>query len=104
MPSSATRGATPTATRSRRPRAPSTRRPPRRAPPPPPAEPLAAPPVGEPRWVARIDDDDPALLRWLADTGLAVDAQVVVRERRPFGGATLLDVTPPTPPTSPPPP
>ncbi|GAA2740113.1 manganese-binding transcriptional regulator MntR [Terrabacter aerolatus] len=57
-------------------------------------EPLAASPIGERRFVARIDDDDPALLRWLADAGIDVDAEVVVRERRPFGGATLVDVTP----------
>lgn len=59
------------------------------------AEPLATTPVGERRFVARIDDDDPALLRWLAETGIAVDAEVVVRERKPFGGATLLEVTSP---------
>lgn len=59
------------------------------------AVPLAAVPVDEPRYVARIDDDDPALLRWLADTGVCVDARVVVSERRPFGGATLVAVTAP---------
>ncbi|MGO4359226.1 metal-dependent transcriptional regulator [Terrabacter sp. RAF57] len=59
------------------------------------AEPLATSPAGERRFVARIDDDDPALLRWFAETGIAVDAEVVVRERKPFGGATRVGVTPP---------
>jgi DtxR family Mn-dependent transcriptional regulator len=59
------------------------------------AEPLATSPLGERRFVARIDDDDPALLRWLAETGIAVDAEVVVRERRPFGGATRIEVSSP---------
>lgn len=56
------------------------------------AEPLAATPVDASRFVARIDDDDPALLRWFAECGIAVDARVVVRERKPFGGATRVEV------------
>ncbi len=42
--------------------------------------------VGQAARVARVRDDDPALLRYLADLGIVPDATLFVAERGPFGG------------------
>ncbi|MFP7760925.1 metal-dependent transcriptional regulator [Marisediminicola sp. LYQ134] len=44
--------------------------------------------------VVRIRDRDPELLRYLAAEGVSVDARVTVEQRRPFGGALVVRVTP----------
>jgi DtxR family Mn-dependent transcriptional regulator len=42
--------------------------------------------AGQPARVARVRDDDPALLRYLAELGLVLDAAVTVSGRAPFDG------------------
>ena len=41
---------------------------------------------GQPVRVARVRDDDPALLRYLAELGIVPEAVVTVAERAPFDG------------------
>ena len=41
---------------------------------------------GQPVRVARVRDDDPALLRYLAELGIVPEAMVIVAERAPFDG------------------
>jgi DtxR family Mn-dependent transcriptional regulator len=48
--------------------------------------------VGERGVVARIADGDPALLRWCAEVGLGLDAEVEVTDRKPFAGTTTVVV------------
>ncbi|WP_308465956.1 metal-dependent transcriptional regulator [Rathayibacter soli] len=47
---------------------------------------LRAAETGAPLIVARISDADPAVLRYLADKGIRVDARLSVAEHRPFAG------------------
>lgn len=42
--------------------------------------------VGQTARVARVRDDDPALLRYLAELGIVPEAQVAIAERAPFDG------------------
>jgi DtxR family Mn-dependent transcriptional regulator len=42
--------------------------------------------AGQSGRVARVRDEDPALLRYLADIGIVPDATLLVAERGPFGG------------------
>jgi DtxR family Mn-dependent transcriptional regulator len=42
--------------------------------------------VGHAARVARVRDDDPALLRYLAELGIVPEAQVAIAERAPFDG------------------
>ena len=42
--------------------------------------------AGQAARVARVRDDDPALLRYLADIGIVPDATLLIAERGPFGG------------------
>ncbi len=49
-------------------------------------EPLTSLRVGQHARVARVRDDDPALLRYLAGIGIVPDAIVVIAEKAPFGG------------------
>ncbi|MFY0407066.1 metal-dependent transcriptional regulator [Solicola sp. PLA-1-18] len=48
--------------------------------------------VGERGFVARINDDDPELLRHLSGEALHLDDQVTVRERHRFRGSVTLEV------------
>lgn len=50
------------------------------------ARPLDAMQPGDSGFVARILDEDPALLRWFDDMGMALDVRLVVEGARPFGG------------------
>jgi len=47
---------------------------------------LSAADEGEKVVVARVSDSDPALLRYLTETGVALGAELVVRERRVYAG------------------
>ena len=42
--------------------------------------------VGQSARVARVRDDDPALLRYLAELGIVPEAQIAIAERAPFDG------------------
>lgn len=57
------------------------------------ARPLGELDEGQAGFVARIDDDDPELLRWFAEHGVALDVRLTVSVVKPFGGATevMLD-------------
>ncbi|RUR03651.1 metal-dependent transcriptional regulator [Labedella endophytica] len=46
--------------------------------------------VGESGTVARISDEDPALLRYLAEHGLRLDARITVRKRIDVAGILVL--------------
>ena len=48
--------------------------------------PLSQVDAGQTARVARVRDDDPALLRYLAELGLVLDATVTVAGRAPFDG------------------
>ena len=50
------------------------------------AVPLLAAPAGVPLTVARISDADPAVLRYLGERGLRLDALLTVDEHRAFAG------------------
>ena len=56
----------------------------------PPAVPLSALDVGASAVVARISDADPDVLRYLAELGLGLDAEVTVRERRKYAGTVSI--------------
>jgi len=60
----------------------------------PPAVSLAEAPQGSRGTVVRLSDDEPMVLRLLAESGLHLDADIVVVERRDFAGTVVLDVTP----------
>ena len=47
---------------------------------------------GQPVRVARVRDDDPALLRYLAELGIVPEAVVTVAERAPFDGPIHVTV------------
>ncbi|MEO8907666.1 MAG: metal-dependent transcriptional regulator [Microbacteriaceae bacterium] len=47
---------------------------------------------GAPLVVARISDADPAVLRYLADKGIRLDARVSVAEHRPFAGDVTVRI------------
>ncbi len=57
-----------------------------------PLMPLAALPPGQPAVVRRVNDDDAALLRYLATLGLVPGASVVVEELAPYGGVVTLRI------------
>ncbi len=42
--------------------------------------------------ISRVSDDDPALLRYLSDLGIALQEEVQAAEKRPFGGPLLVRV------------
>jgi len=48
--------------------------------------PLSQMEAGQTVRVARVRDDDPALLRYLAELGLVPEAEVTITERAPFDG------------------
>ena len=48
--------------------------------------PLTVVDAGQRARVARVRDDDPALLRYLAELGLVLDATLTVADRAPFDG------------------
>ena len=52
---------------------------------------LAGLAVGEGGTIARISDEDPALLRYLGEHGLGLDARIVVRDRVEVAGILVLD-------------
>jgi DtxR family Mn-dependent transcriptional regulator len=52
------------------------------------ARPLGELDEGGSGFVARIDDDDPELLRWFAEHGVTLDVRLTVSGLKPFGGAT----------------
>lgn len=60
------------------------------------ARPLGTVSAGSAAYVARIDDDDSALLRWFAEHGIGLDASLEVLGQKPFGGAmtVLIDAPP----------
>ncbi|MDR1428201.1 MAG: metal-dependent transcriptional regulator [Bifidobacteriaceae bacterium] len=58
----------------------------------PPALPLTMLNVGVNAQVVRISDADSDILRYLADVGVRLDAEVTVRELRRAGGVIVLDV------------
>lgn len=53
---------------------------------------LASVDVGAAVRVLRVSDEDPVLLRHLADMGLVPGASVTIRERAPYAGPLLIDV------------
>jgi DtxR family transcriptional regulator, Mn-dependent transcriptional regulator len=55
-------------------------------------EPLTAAVVGRPFRVQRVDDRDPAALRYLGELGLVPGRVVVLEERAPFGGPLWVRV------------
>ena len=57
----------------------------------PPARPMADLDQEESGYLARIADDDPALLRALSECGLTLDARAVRHGRRPLGGSTEVE-------------
>jgi DtxR family Mn-dependent transcriptional regulator len=59
----------------------------------PPMQPLAALPVGAEAVVRRVNDDNAALLRYLASLALTPGARVRVVERAPFGGPLTLEAS-----------
>ena len=48
--------------------------------------------LGRPVRVARVRDDDPALLRYLAELGIVPEALITVAERAPFDGPIHVTV------------
>jgi len=56
------------------------------------AWPLAGAEPGRAGFVARIDDDDSALLRWLSEHGIGLDIELRLLEQRPFGGAWAVQI------------
>ncbi len=54
------------------------------------ARPLGSVTAGSTAYVARIDDDDSALLRWFAEHGIGLDVPLEVLGPKPFGGATSV--------------
>jgi DtxR family transcriptional regulator, Mn-dependent transcriptional regulator len=56
-----------------------------------PGESLASVDVGTAVTVLRVSDEDPLLLRHLAEMGLVPGASITVRERAPFGGPLVID-------------
>lgn len=50
------------------------------------SQPLTGLAAGQKARVARVRDDDPALLRYLAELGLVIDASVIIVEKSPFDG------------------
>jgi DtxR family Mn-dependent transcriptional regulator len=57
------------------------------------ARPLGLLDEGGSGFVARIDDEDPELLRWFADHGVVLDVGLRVTGLKPFGGATEVSLT-----------
>jgi DtxR family Mn-dependent transcriptional regulator len=49
--------------------------------------------VGQGGHIARVDDDDPELLRYLGDLGIRPGAEVAVLDIAPFGGPIRLNVS-----------
>lgn len=47
---------------------------------------------GEPMRVERVSDTDPEMLRWFADRGIVVDAEIEVVEGEPFSDAVVVRV------------
>lgn len=58
------------------------------------ARPLGALDEGDRGFVARILDEEPELLRWFDEQGIHLDTELVVQERKPFGGALQVGVGP----------
>ena len=51
---------------------------------------LASLEPGEGGKFSRVSDSDPAMLRYLDERGIRPGAEIVVREREPFGGALMV--------------
>lgn len=58
------------------------------------ARPLAELDDGDQGFIVRIFDDDPHLLRWFSEHGVGLDVPVMVRKRKPFGGALEVGLGP----------
>ncbi|WP_233608792.1 metal-dependent transcriptional regulator [Nocardia stercoris] len=58
----------------------------------PPARQLSAFQAGESGRVARISDNDPAMLRYFDSVGIALDTVITVAERRDFAGTIAITV------------
>ncbi|WP_420752114.1 metal-dependent transcriptional regulator [Rhodococcus sp. O3] len=58
----------------------------------PPARPLSSFADGEFGRVARISDNDPAMLRYFDDVGIALDTEIRVIERRDFAGTVAVSI------------
>jgi DtxR family Mn-dependent transcriptional regulator len=56
------------------------------------ARPLGELGEGTSGFVARIDDEDPELLRWFDENGIVLDVRLAVTGLKPFGGATEVGV------------
>lgn len=48
--------------------------------------------AGDAGAFVRVSDSDPAMLRYLADHGIALGARIVVTDRQPFGGPVFVRV------------
>jgi DtxR family Mn-dependent transcriptional regulator len=58
------------------------------------ARPLAELDEGHSGFIVRILDEDPDLLRWFSQNGVALDVEVTVLESKPFGGALEIGLGP----------
>jgi DtxR family transcriptional regulator, Mn-dependent transcriptional regulator len=47
---------------------------------------------GRPAVLQRVSDSDPEMLRYLDERGIRPGVELTVREREPFGGATVVEV------------
>ena len=56
------------------------------------ATPLLSAPTGVPLTVARISDADPAVLRYLGERGIGLDAALTVEEHREFAGDVTVRI------------
>jgi DtxR family Mn-dependent transcriptional regulator len=59
-------------------------------------QPLSDLQAGQQARVAHVRDDDPALLRYLAEIGIVPDATIVVAKKAPFDGPLHVQVGPKT--------
>ena len=48
--------------------------------------------IGQSGRVARISDDDPDMLRYFDEVGVALDSVLTIREKRPFAGTTSVSI------------
>ena len=55
-------------------------------------ESLQALPTGARGTFARVSDSDPAMLRYLAERGIAPGAELEVIDRQPFGGPVFVEI------------
>jgi DtxR family Mn-dependent transcriptional regulator len=48
--------------------------------------------VGRAATFARVSDSDPSMLRFLSERGIRPGVEIAVRDRKPFGGALVVEV------------